>query len=206
MGKNGNHREMSRPISRVLSRTIIHLRQVSPPACSDLPESTVGHSKRIPIWSCSEWGLPSPRLLPAARCALTAPFHPYPTTRKWSGGILSAALSVGSRPPGVTWHPALWSPDFPPPRKTGKAIVWPTRGALYRLAPVAASPMGVARIMARALLPGFFVQQIVVQLVLAQACHVRHYSCRFLCRQLLYQAVKQLRRGIVHLAATVHIT
>ncbi len=31
------------------------------------------------------------------------------------GGFLSAALSVGSRPPGVTWHPALWSPDFPPP-------------------------------------------------------------------------------------------
>ena len=24
------------------------------------------------------------------------------------------ALAVGSRPPGVTWHPALWSPDFPP--------------------------------------------------------------------------------------------
>jgi len=23
------------------------------------------------------------------------------------------ALSVGSRLPGVTWHPVLWSPDFP---------------------------------------------------------------------------------------------
>jgi len=23
------------------------------------------------------------------------------------GGIFSAALAVGSRPPGVTWHPAL---------------------------------------------------------------------------------------------------
>ena len=33
-----------------------------------------------------------------------------------AGGILSVALSVGSRPPGVTWHPALWSPDFPPLR------------------------------------------------------------------------------------------
>jgi len=30
------------------------------------------------------------------------------------GGVFSVALSVGSRPPGVTWHPALWSPDFPP--------------------------------------------------------------------------------------------
>jgi hypothetical protein len=28
-------------------------------------------------------------------------------------GIFSVALSVGSRLPGVTWHFALWSPDFP---------------------------------------------------------------------------------------------
>ena len=31
------------------------------------------------------------------------------------GGLLSAALVVGLHRPGVTWHPALWSPDFPPP-------------------------------------------------------------------------------------------
>jgi hypothetical protein len=30
------------------------------------------------------------------------------------GGIFSVALSVGSHLPGVTWHFALWSPDFPP--------------------------------------------------------------------------------------------
>jgi len=30
------------------------------------------------------------------------------------GGMFSAALSVGLRRPGVTWRPALWSPDFPP--------------------------------------------------------------------------------------------
>ena len=38
-----------------------------------------------------------------------------------AGGIFSAALSVGSRPPGITWHPALWSPDFPPFRLMAKA-------------------------------------------------------------------------------------
>ena len=32
---------------------------------------------RIPIWSCFWWGLPCHELLPAMRCALTAPFHPY---------------------------------------------------------------------------------------------------------------------------------
>jgi hypothetical protein len=31
-----------------------------------------------------------------------------------TGGIFSVALSVGSHLPGVTWHSALWSPDFPP--------------------------------------------------------------------------------------------
>src|SRR5690606_23688419 len=37
--------------------------------------------------------------------------------RTWRlGGLLSVALSVGSRLPGVTWHSALWSPDFPPRR------------------------------------------------------------------------------------------
>ena len=30
-----------------------------------------------------------------------------------SGGLLSVALAVDLRPPGVTWHLTLWSPDFP---------------------------------------------------------------------------------------------
>jgi len=68
---------VSQPISRVLSWTIIHLGQVSPLASSDLPESSMGHTYWIPIWSCSERGLPYHKLLPVARCALTAPFHPY---------------------------------------------------------------------------------------------------------------------------------
>jgi hypothetical protein len=75
-----------------------------------------GPRHSLPIWSCSRWGLPCHKLLPVARCALTAPFHPYLPSLVIveAGGIFSVALSVGSRPPGVTWHPALWSPDFPP--------------------------------------------------------------------------------------------
>ena len=38
----------------------------------------------------------------------------HPTYVRPFGGLLSVALSVGSRRPGVTWHSALWSPDFPP--------------------------------------------------------------------------------------------
>ncbi|KTD32457.1 hypothetical protein Lmor_2395 [Legionella moravica] len=37
-----------------------------------------------------------------------------PKKEEQAGGIFSVALSVGSHLPGVTWHPALWSPDFPP--------------------------------------------------------------------------------------------
>ncbi len=95
---------------------VIHLGCLSPDTSSNLPESSAGHTYRIPIWSCSRRGLPCHGLLPAMRCALTAPFHPYRSALYNTdlGGLLSAALSVGFRPPGVTWRPTLWSPDFPP--------------------------------------------------------------------------------------------
>ena len=113
-----NHRPAtkiwSRPISRVLSRAIIHLGPLSPTASSDLPGNARGRGTCSPIWSCSRWGLPCRGVLPPARCALTAPFHPYLIAQRTRGGIFSVALSVGSRPPGVTWHPARRSPDFPP--------------------------------------------------------------------------------------------
>ena len=54
----------------------------------------------------------------------------YAPQRYGKRRYLSVALSVGSRPPGVTWHPALWSPDFPPWSATSApatAIVWPTQ-------------------------------------------------------------------------------
>jgi len=35
-----------------------------------------------PIWPCSGRGLPCHALLPGARCALTAPFHPYLWTER----------------------------------------------------------------------------------------------------------------------------
>ena len=83
-----------------------------------------GPRYRLPIWPCSRWGLPC---RPVARLAVRSyrTISPLPrictpfssrTVRRY----LSVALSVGSRRPGVTWHRALWSPDFPrhpPPPK-----------------------------------------------------------------------------------------
>ena len=47
------------------------------------------------------------------------------------GGLLSVALSVGSRPPGVTWHLVHRSPDFPPYLSPDTAAARPTpRGTI----------------------------------------------------------------------------
>lgn len=81
----------------------------------------------LPIWSCSRGGLPCrPRY--RRRGALLP--HPFTLTCRRNGfgdigGLLSVALSVDSRRPGITWPLALWSPDFPPP-PMATAIVWPT--------------------------------------------------------------------------------
>jgi len=105
---------MSLTISRVLSWTVIHLGRMSPYTSSDLPGSSVGHAFG-PLFGLAPSGVFHRHgLLPAMRCALTAPFQPYRSAEANLGGILSVALSVDSRRPGVTWHFALWSPDFPP--------------------------------------------------------------------------------------------
>ena len=128
-GKEGG----SRPVSRVLSWTVIRLGRASPHASSDLPGDTHGprvaaQSRSPPYLVLLRVGFTLPPALPSARCALTAPFHPYRSAKADRGGIFSVALAVGSRPPGVTWHPALWSPDFPPLARQGgrAATVQPT--------------------------------------------------------------------------------
>ena len=119
---NISKEERSRPISRVLSWTTIHLGPPSPAASSDLPGSLLADKgarqrrTRSPIWSCSGWGLPCHRRYRRRGALLPHHFTLTNPPEAEFGGIFSVALSVGSRPPGVTWHPALWSPDFPPVR------------------------------------------------------------------------------------------
>ncbi len=103
----------SRPISRVLSWAAIPLGPASPQGSSIQPGSDAGHVI-APLFGLAPGGVCRAGLLPDSRCALTAPFHPYHACLATSfGGLLSVALSVGLRRPGVTWHLALWSPDFP---------------------------------------------------------------------------------------------
>jgi hypothetical protein len=55
--------------------------------------------------------LPAGLLLP--RCALTAPFHPYPSGRYIFCGTFRK-VRFERTPPAVSRHAALWRPDFPP--------------------------------------------------------------------------------------------
>lgn len=88
-----------------------HLKQPTREQCG--PHATRPKARTFLYLVLLQVGFTLPPLLPVARCALTAPFHPYQRS-KTPGGIFSVALSVGLRLPGVTWHPARRSPDFPP--------------------------------------------------------------------------------------------
>ena len=72
-----------------------------------------GPQYRLPIWPCARWGLPC---RPVTRLAVRSYRTISPLPRASCDAVrryLSVALSVGLRRPGVTWHRALWSPDFP---------------------------------------------------------------------------------------------
>src|SRR5690606_1757235 len=107
----------SQPVSRVLSRTVIHLRWPSLTTSSNLPGSSAGHANG------SLFGL-----APSGVCLATDCYQPcgalLPHLFTLTGAcalrrLFSVALSVGSRLPGATWHSALWSPDFAPPSQEG---------------------------------------------------------------------------------------
>ena len=97
-------------------QTAIHLGYSSPNTSSSPPESRADHAIGF-LFGLAPGGVYLATQCYHARGALLP--HRFTLTgqidihRYVFGGLLSAALSVGSRPPGVTWHPVLWSPDFP---------------------------------------------------------------------------------------------
>ncbi len=107
-----NAKGARRPISRVLSWTAIHLGCASPHTSSDLPGNDAGHIF-VPLFGLAPGGVYLATACYHPRGALLPHLFTLTGTYGCLGGLFSAALSVGSRPPGITWHPALWSPDFP---------------------------------------------------------------------------------------------
>jgi len=79
-----------------------------------------GPRYRLPIWSCSRWGFPCRILLPDARCALTAPFHPYPLPRR-DGRYIFCCTFRRLAPPRCYLAPCPVEPglsSFPPVAET----------------------------------------------------------------------------------------
>ena len=77
-------KNLSGPVSRVLSGAIIFLGGRLSGLSSSLPEGVTDRTSpcrgepRLPsAWPCSGWGLPCRTSHLEPRCALTAPFHPY---------------------------------------------------------------------------------------------------------------------------------
>ena len=92
----------------------------SPCVYHDLGRNAAGrpYSVLLPV------GFTLPPLLPRARCALTAPFHPFLRSR--AGGLFSVALSLGSPPPAVSRHRFPVEPGLSStPRRRGAAAVQP---------------------------------------------------------------------------------
>ena len=81
-----DERWRSRPISRVLSWTVIPLGVTSPQRSSNLPGSNAGRAKGS-LFGLAPGGVCRAGLLPDSRCALTAPFHPYRPSEEDVGGI-----------------------------------------------------------------------------------------------------------------------
>ena len=134
----------SRPVSRVLSRATIPLRTR---VTTGLVRPT---RKRARIdaasTACAVSAASLFGLAPSGVCRAVVCYHrrgallPHRFTlagvasakTRRLGGLLSVALSVGSRPPGVTWHFIRRSPDFPPlppASPEGAAIARPTPAA-----------------------------------------------------------------------------
>src|SRR5579871_5787367 len=84
----------------------------------------------LPYLALLRVGFSVPRTVTRRAVRSYRTFSPLPALARL-GGMFSVALSMGSRPPGVTWHPVLWSPDFPQCLRT--ATVWPTPGAIIPL-------------------------------------------------------------------------
>src|SRR5271166_1144437 len=77
-------------------------------------------------------GFTVPPLLPEARCALAAPFHPCPRRRACVGGLFSVALSLGSPPPAVSRHRIPVEPGLSSNAPQGAlAAVRPSDGSHY---------------------------------------------------------------------------
>ena len=99
----------------------IHLGRPLPDASRDLPGRRRGNPPAGKTPTCRPYlvllpvGFTLPPPLPGARCALTAPFHPYPPSPRLRRAVCFLWHFPWGRPRRpLTGTVSPWSPDFPP--------------------------------------------------------------------------------------------
>jgi len=133
---SGSADDASRPVSRVLSgvtsATAIPLGRKLLSASSNQPGRRRGsrwasglghHARAAPIRSCSRWGLPS-----RFRCRTRGALLPHRFTLALAGCPAWAVSFLWHFPWGRPRRPLAatvdpWSPDFPPPGLSRKALI-----------------------------------------------------------------------------------
>ena len=121
----------SRPVSRVLydplakAAAAIPLQRALPLASSGLPGGTpASRDGRAALTSCLallRTGFAEPRRSPGALVSSYLTVSPLPQPIEPSrGGLFSVALSTGRPAWDFPQRPALWSPDFPQPRRLSR--------------------------------------------------------------------------------------
>jgi hypothetical protein len=130
----------SRPVSRVLSWTAIPLGLMSPSASSGLPGSVHGSTLPralrlglLPYLALLQVGFAVPPLLPGARCALTAPFHPCrrPVTGAWAVCFL-LHFPWARAPQALPGTSSAGARTFLPSARSGTAAARPTPARTIR--------------------------------------------------------------------------
>ena len=142
---------VSRPVSRVLygprktsDVAAIPLGRPLPAASSNQPGRQPGNrpgaagAPRRPYSVLLLVGFTVPSALPRPRCALTAPFHPYPSTGRFAFCGTVPGVAPAGRYPAPCFHGARTflsgtSPKRPPGRLTG----WMCCGSAGRVKPLA---------------------------------------------------------------------
>ncbi len=96
--------------------TVISLGWLSP-TTSSVPTSGAtgsGQPSLLGLRDLHRMGFAELPLLPEGLVRSYRTVSPLPDAPRGApGGLLSVALSVGLPRPAVSWHPALWCPDFP---------------------------------------------------------------------------------------------
>jgi len=101
ISKEGN--DFGKAVSRILSAPCggeNHLSQQPIPGTRSLSRTAAGRCG-VPYLALHPMGFSVPRRLRFERCALTAPFHPYLSRYRGTGGLFSVALSVNAPLGGV---------------------------------------------------------------------------------------------------------